>query len=132
MARQQPGGPQRHVKGFRPGKEPPHMRKQMAKQQFGELSPAQERMVEMFAERSPEEARGLIRRWRIGMLAAAIVLAVLAAGLFAWSWIPAVIVGILAVVALFLWLRLRSQSAELEKVADAVTRSGGGKKRRGR
>ena len=131
MARRQPGGrggPQRHVKGFRPGKEPPQMRKRMAKEQFGELSPGQARMVEMFAERSPEEARGLIRRWQLGLLAVTIVLAVLAALLWAWSWIAGVIVGIIAVVVLFLWLRLRAQSAELEKVADAVSRGG----RRGR
>ena len=128
MARNRGQGPQRQIKGFRPGKEPPRLRKQAAKQQFGDLSPSQARMVEMFAERTPDEARALIRRWRIWLLAGAIALAVLAAGLFIWSTIAGVIVAILALVVLFLWLRLHRQREGLEAMADAV--SGRGQTRR--
>ncbi|HUG41099.1 MAG TPA: hypothetical protein VMM12_11470 [Longimicrobiales bacterium] len=129
MARQGRGpGPQQPIKGFRPGKEPPRLRTQRAKQQFGDLSPTQERLVEVFAERTPEEARRLIRRWRIGLLAGAIALASLAAVLFAWSAIAGVVVGILAVVGLFLWWRLRRQSGDLEAMADAITGQRKGKR----
>lgn len=125
-----PRGPHQPIKGFRPGKEPPQLRKQRAKQQFGDLSPTQERLVEAFAERTPEEARGLIRRWKLGLLGAAVALAILAAVLFAWSAIAGAIVAVLAIVVFFLWWRVRRQSAELEAMADAIT--GRPKGRRGR
>ena len=129
MARQGQG-PQRPIKGFRPGKEPPQLRKRMARQQFGDLSPTQERLVDVFAERTPDEARGLIRRWKNVLLGVAIVLAALAAILSTWSLVAAIIAGILAIVAFFLWWRLRRQSAELAAMADAI--SGRTGRRRGR
>lgn len=120
-------GPRRPVKGFRPGKEPPQLKKQRAKQQFGDVSAAQERLIELFAERSPEESRALMRRWRIALLAGAVVLAILGAVLYGWSVIAGVVIHILAAVALFLWWRLHRQRDDLEAMADAV--SGGGKRR---
>ena len=131
MARQGQG-PQRPIKGFRPGKEPPQLRKRMARQQFGELSPTQERLVEAFAGRSPEEARAMIRRWKNVLLGVAVFLGILTAVLSAWSLVAAVIAGILAVVVFYLWWRLRRQSAELEAMADAVTGRPPRKRRRGR
>lgn len=123
MARHAGGqGPQQPIKGFRPGKEPPQLRKQQAKRQFRDLSPTQAKLVETFAERTPEEARALIRRWRITLLVAAIALAVLAGLLFLWSAIAGGIVAILAVVVFFLWWRVRRQSADLEAIADTVSR----------
>lgn len=130
MARQRGQAPQRHIKGFRPGKEPPRLRKQAAKQQFGNLSPTQARMVEMFAERDREGARALIRRWLTGLLAGAVVLGVIAAALFTWSMIAGIIVAVIALAVLFLWWRLRKQRADLEAVADTV--SGQGTSRRGK
>ena len=123
-------GPQRPIKGFRPGKEPPQLRKQRAKQQFGDLSPTQERLVEAFAGRTPAEARAMIRRWKNVLLGVAIVLAILAAVVGMWSVIAASIAGILAIVVFYLWWRLRRQSAELEAMADVI--SGRPGKRRGR
>lgn len=131
MAGQKEQGPQRPMKGFRPGKAPPELRKRQAKQQFRDLTPTQERLVETFAERTPEEARALIRRWTTGLLIAALVLTALAVALFFWSTIAGVIVAILAVVVWFVWDRMRRQRAAFEQMADAVTRAGG-KKRRGR
>lgn len=128
MARHGRGsGPRRPVKGFRPGKEPPQLKKQRAKQQFGDVSAAQERLIELFAERSPEESRALMRRWRIALLAGAVVLAILGAVLYGWSVIAGVLIHILAAAALFLWWRLHRQRDDLEAMADAV--SGGGKRR---
>lgn len=129
MARQGKGqGSQRPVKGFRPGKEPPQIRKQRAKQQFGEVSASQERLIELFAERSPEEARSLMRRWRVGFLVGGITVAVLGAVLYVWSLVAAVVVEVIALVLLVLWWRLRRQRDALEAMANAV--SGKGKPRR--
>lgn len=122
-------GPQRPIKGFRPGKEPPQLRKQRAKQQFGDLSPTQERLVEAFAGRTPAEARAMIRRWKNVLLGVAIVLGILAAVLSMWSVIAAIIAGILAIVVFYLWWRLRRQSAELEAMADVISGRGPGKRR---
>lgn len=111
------------MKGFRPGKEPPQLRKQRAKQQFGELTGTQEQLVELFAERSLEESRALIRRWLIGLLVGAIALAVIAAVLAFWSVTAAIVVGVLALLALVLWWRLYSQRDALEEMAETVSGS---------
>lgn len=115
------GGGRRPVRGFRPGKEPPRLRKQRAKEQFGELSGTQERLVELFAERTPEEARVLIGRWLLGLLAVAIGLAVVAGVLLLVSTVAAIVAGVLAVVFLVLWWRLRGQRGAFEAMADAVS-----------
>lgn len=131
MARQGRGhGPQRPIKGFRPGKEPPQLRKRRAKETFGEVNAAQERLIEMFAERSPEEARRLVRRWKIGLLVGGIALAIIGVFLYAWSVIAGVIVHVLAVVVLVVWWRLHRQSEALEAMADAVHGSTGRKRRK--
>ena len=131
MARGRGQGPQRPVKGFRPGKEPPELKKRRARQELGDMNAAQERLVDLFAERSPDEARGLIRRWRIGLLAATIALAALAVALFFWSAIAGVIAAILAVVAFFLWWRLHRQQEAFDAMADVVSGSGGRTRSRG-
>jgi hypothetical protein len=131
MGRRRGQGPQPQIKGFRPGKEPPQLRKKIAKQQFGEMNAAQERMVELFAERSPDESRELIARWKNGSLLVGVVLSVLAVALGLWSWIAGTVVAVLAAVAFFVYLRLRSQQAGLEAMADAVAaRVPGGRRRR--
>ena len=126
MARKGKGGaPRRPVKGFRPGKEPPQIKAQRAKQEFGDVSTGQERLIELLAERSPEEGRKLLRRWRIGLLAAAIVLVVGGAFLFTWSLVAGIVVEVLAVVALGFWWRMHKQRDAFENMVDAV--SGGGR-----
>jgi Flp pilus assembly protein TadB len=121
MARSSRGqGPQRPVKGFRPGKEPPHIRKQQAMRQYGQVDARQEQLLEMFAGRSPAESRRLLRRWRFGLLAGAILLAVLGAALYTWSLIAGGITHVLAGVVLYLWWRLQRQRDALEAMADAV------------
>ena len=129
MARGRGQGPQqRPVKGFRPGKEPPKLKKRRAREQFGEMNAAQERMVDLFADRTPEEGKALIRRWRIGFLTASILLTVLAVALFFWSTVAGVIVALLAVVVWVLWWRVQRQQEAFDTMADAVSGSG----RRGR
>jgi hypothetical protein len=87
MGRRRGQGPQQSMKGFRPGKEPPELRKAHAKKQFGDLNAGQERMVELFAERSPEESRKLISRWKMGALVAGVLLSVLTVLAWMWTWI---------------------------------------------
>lgn len=131
MARQHGGqGPQRPVKGFRPGREPAHIRKQQAKQQFTGLDSRQERLVELFAERTPAESRQLMRSWRTRLLAGAAVLAVLGAVLYFWSLIAGITVHAIAAVVLFFWWRLYRQSDALDAMADAVSASPQGRRRR--
>lgn len=132
MARQQRGqGPQRPVKGFRPGREPAHIRKQHAKQQFSNLDARQERLVELFAERTPAESRQLMRSWRTRLLAGAAALAVLGAILYIWSLIAGITVHAIAAVVLFFWWRLHRQREVLDQMADAVSASPrAGRKRR--
>lgn len=113
------------VKGFRPGKEPPQLKKQRAKQQYGDVTGTQERLIELFAERTPAESKALIRRWLLGLLAAAVVLAVVAGVLAIWSMVAAIVVGVLALLMLFAWWRLYRQREAFEAMADTV--SGGGK-----
>lgn len=132
MARQsRRTGPQRQVRGFRPGKEPPQLRKQRAKEQLGgEVSGAQERLIEFFADRSPGEAAALIRRWRLGLLIGGILLAVLGAALYPWSVVAGVVVHVLAVGLLFLAWQIHRRRGDLESMAELV--GGRGAARRGR
>jgi len=128
------GSRNRPVRGFRPGKEPPQIRKQQAKQEFGEVSASQERLIEMLAERSPEEARKLLRRWRIGLMAAGILLAIVGGLLFAWSLAAGIVVEVLALIALGLWWRMQAQREAFESMVKVVSGQGrgkSGKKRRG-
>jgi len=114
------------VKGFRPGKEPPQLRKQQAKRQLGEVSAAQERLLEMFASRTPEESRTLMRRWRIGLFTAAAALLVAGALLYAWSIVAGAVVHVLAAIALGLGWRLHSQREALDAMAELAGAKGGG------
>ena len=123
MARGQKGrGRQPAVKGFRPGKEPPQLRKQRAQEPVAEPNWAQEKLVETLSGRTPEEARKMMGRWRAGVLASAVVLAAVAALLFTWSVVAGAVVSVLAAVAFVLWLRLRMQRANLDALADAISR----------
>jgi Flp pilus assembly protein TadB len=131
MARQSKGPQRRPVKGFRPGKEPPQLRKQAVRQQMGEMTAAQNRLADIFTSRSPAEGRALMRRWRIGMLVGGVVLLVGGVLLYAWSLVAAVVVQGLALVPLFLAWRLTRQKASLDAMADALgAGAGSGKKRR--
>jgi Flp pilus assembly protein TadB len=128
MGRRRGQGPQQSMKGFRPGKEPPALRKAHAKKQFGDLNAGQERMVELFAERSPEESRKLISRWKTGALVAGVLLSVLTVLAWMWTWIAGGIVGLLAVVVFFVYFRLRAQTAQLQQMADTVAQVTRGKR----
>ncbi len=133
MAPQRKGsGPQRQVPGFRPGKEPPQLRKRLAKERFGDVGAAQERLIGIFAERTPAESRKLIRRWTVLLLVGALALGVVGALLYVWSWPAGIAAHVVAVVLFVLWWRLRRQREALEAMADAVGGPAGGRRSGGR
>jgi fatty acid desaturase len=97
----------------------------MAKQRMGEMSAAQERMVDLFADRSPAESRKLISRWVTGTLIGGIVLASLSVLAWMWTWIAGIPLTIAAGAVFFSHIRLRAQRAQLEEMAEVVAKATG-------
>ena len=114
-------GGQRPVKGFRPGKEPAHLKKQMAKARLGsDASWLQKQTVEAVAGRSPEDVRTMVRKWRVGLVVGAVLLAVLGVFLYAWSLAAGVAVHVLTVGLLFLAYRLGKHGQGLAELAESL------------
>jgi len=123
MARKGGGGPrgQRPVKGFRPGKEPPQLKKQRAKAQLGsDATWLQKQTVEAIAGRSRQEVRAMVRRWSLSLFAAAALVALVGVFLYAWALVAGVVTHVLAAVLLFLGFRMRRQGPALEQTAEAL------------
>jgi hypothetical protein len=115
------GGGQRPIKGFRPGKEPTHLKKQRAKAQLGrDASWAQKQAVEAVAGRSPQEVEAMVRRWTTVALAAALLLAVGGFLLYAWSAAAGVVVHVLALALFFLVYRIRKHGQGLVEIAKSM------------
>lgn len=123
MARGRRGrGHRQPVRGFRPGKEPAQLRKQRAQAQLGsDANWAQKQLVDVLADRTPEQARRMMRRWRVALLAAVIVLVLVGALLYLWSVVAGVIVHVLAAVVLAFWFQLRRKQSDFEALADMVS-----------
>jgi len=126
MARNRGGGGQgRPVRGFRPGKEPAQLRKQRAKAQLGsEGNWAQKRMIDTFGDRTPNEIRAMMKRWRAVIIGLAAALAVLGAFLYGWSVVAGLSAHILALGLFFVWFQLLRKRAQFEAMADLVGRKG--------
>jgi hypothetical protein len=122
MARgQKGGGRQQPVRGFRPGKEPPRLRTQRAKEQLGDGNWAQKKLIDALAGRTPAEARRMMGRWRAGALAVAVLLAAVALLLMITvSLVGGFAVSALAALAFAMWWRLRQQKANLETLVDML------------
>lgn len=113
----------RPVDGFRPGREPPELRKRRAKARLGEEATwAQKTMIDVVGDRSPDEVRTMVRRWSRVLLAAVVVLAVGGGLLYAWSLWAGIATHVLTVGVGFLWYRLRSQRERLVEMAEWVRR----------
>ncbi len=109
------------IKGFRPGKEPKHLKQQRAKAQLvADASWAQKQTVEAIAGRSPAEVRKMVRTWTLGLLSGAVVLGVGGVFLYAWTPIAGGLAHVLTAVLLFLAFRLRKQSSGLEEMAQSL------------
>ena len=101
-------GPQQSMKGFRPGKEPAHLKKRRAKAQLGSnASWGQKQAIEAVAGKSPNEVEAMVTRWSTGLFVAAAVLAIVGVLLYGWSTPVAVGVHVFAVVLAFLGFRIR-------------------------
>jgi Flp pilus assembly protein TadB len=124
---------QQPIRGFRPGKEPPELRKQRARAQLGgHPNWAQKQLVDALADRTPAEAQALMRRWRIGLLAAAVALLVVGSALYVWSIIAGIVAHVLVLGLLLLWFQLRRKREDFEAMARLVSGSppGRGKKKK--
>ncbi len=109
------------MKGFRPGKEPAHLKKQMAKARLGsDASWLQKQTVEAVAGRSPQDVRAMVRKWRLALVAGALLLAVLGVFLYTWSVTAGVVVHVLTVGLLFLAYRLGRQGQRLAELAQSL------------
>jgi hypothetical protein len=116
-----PGHGQRPIKGFRPGKEPAHLKKQRAKAHLPrDASWAQKQAVEAVAGRTPQEIQAMVRKWIMGALVLAVLLVVAGAFLYAWSVVAGVIVHVLALALLFLVFRLRKHGHGLVEMAKSL------------
>lgn len=121
MAAKKRRGGQPPVKGFRPGKEPPHLKKQRAKAQLGkDASWAQRQTVEAVAGRTPEEVRATVNRWTLGLTVGGVVLALAGFFLYGWAVWAGVVVHLLAAGLLFFAYRIRKQGPALVEMAGSL------------
>jgi hypothetical protein len=119
MARK--GRRQQQVKGFRPGKEPLHLKKRRAKAELGkDASWAQKQAVEAVAGRSPKEVAASVRRWSIALGGSGVVIAVLGLFLYPQSVAAGVASHAVAAGLLFLAYRLRKQLPALVDMAESL------------
>ena len=109
------------MKGFRPGKEPPHLKRQRAKAQLGkDASWAQKQTVDAIAGRSPQEVQKMVQRWSAGLLAGGVLLAIGGLFLYGWAVAAGVVVHVVAAVLLFFGFRIRKQGQGLVEMAGSL------------
>lgn len=121
MAAKRRGGQQPQMKGFRPGKEPPHLKKKFAKAQLGaDASWSQKQAVDLVAGRSPQEVQAMVQKWSFGLFAAAGVFGI--GGIFLYGLaVPAgVAAHIVAAVLLALGYRIRTSGQGLVELAESL------------
>lgn len=115
------GGSQRPIKGFRPGKAPPQLKRQQARAELGsDAGWAQRAMVDTVADRTPAEVRALVGRWALLLLVGAVALGILGVFLYGWSTLAGIAVHVLGLVLLVLWYRVRRQGERLVTMAETL------------
>ena len=116
-----PRGSQPSVRGFRPGKAPAHLKKQLAKERLaGNASWLQKQTVESIAGRSPREIQTMVRKWSLGLIVGAVLLAGLGVFALTQTLVAGVIVQVFALILLFLAYRLRKQGPGLVDMAESL------------
>jgi len=114
-------GGQPSIKGFRPGKAPPQLKKRQAKAQLGsDATWAQKQTVEAVAGKTPQEVRAMVRKWSLGLVVAGVLLAVGGVFLYGWAVAAGVVVHELAAGRFFLAWRVRKQGEGLEQIAKSL------------
>lgn len=121
MAAKKRRGQQPPIKGFRPGKEPAHLRKQRARAQLGSQgSWAQKAAIDAVAGRSPAEVRTMVKRWSAAAFGGALLLVVVGLFLYGWSVPAGVAVHVVAALLLFLGYRVRKSGQGLVDMAGSI------------
>ena len=121
VAAKRRGGHPPPMKGFRPGKEPAHLKKRRAKAQLGSnASWAQKAAVDAVAGRKPEEVRAMVRRWNLILTGTGVVAAVAGVALYTWSVPAGVATHAVAAALLFLAYRVRRSAAGLEEMSGTL------------
>jgi hypothetical protein len=116
-----PRGSQPSVRGFRPGKAPAHLKKQLAKDRLaGDASWLQKQTVESIAGRTPGEVRTMVQKWSRGLVVGALLLAGLGIFVLTQTLAAGLIVEGFALILLFLAYRLRKQGPGLVDMAEAL------------
>lgn len=117
------GGRRKPTDGFRPGKEPPHLRKQRAKASLGEDATwAQRKMIDAIGDQSPGEVRKMVGRWTTILLTAAVALAAGGLFLYGWSTAAGIAVHFVALLVGVVWLRIRTQRDQIIEMAEWIQR----------
>lgn len=121
MGRRGGGRGQGHMKGFRPGKEPAHLKKRAAKARLGEdAGRTQEWLVEALVDHGPEGIKRTMGRWSLVLLILAFFLAAGGVPAYRWSLFAGIGIYVLAVVCLFFWYRLRKQREAVDRMARSL------------
>jgi len=121
MAAKKGGGQRPVAKGFRPGKEPAHLKKQRAKAQLPkDATWAQKQAVEALAGRDPREVRRMVQKWSVGLMSAGVILAIVGVFLYGWAVPAGVAVHLLAAVVFILGVRVKRQGAGLVEMAERL------------
>jgi hypothetical protein len=93
----------------------------MAKARLGDdASWLQKQTVDAVVGRSPQEVRTMVRKWKWGLVAAAVLLALLGVFLYAWSLAAGVVAHVLTVGLLFLAYRVGKQGQALAELAQSL------------
>ena len=121
MASKTRGGRQAPVKGFRPGKAPAHLKKQRAMAQLGnDASWFQKQAVEAVAGRSPQDVQKMMKKWSLGLIAGALLFAVVGVFLYAWASVAGIVVHVISAILLFLAYRVRKHGSGMVEMAKAL------------
>ena len=109
------------IKGFRPGKAPPQLKKKRAKALVGDdASWAQKQTIDAIAGRSPQEVRGMVRKWSLGLFVGAALLAIVGVPLYRWAVWAGVVAYVVGVVLVVLAYRIRKQGPGMVQIAESL------------
>ncbi|MDG2281663.1 MAG: hypothetical protein P8L45_01015 [Longimicrobiales bacterium] len=112
---------QPQAKGFRPGKEPTHLKKRRAKAQLGsDASWSQKQAIDAIAGRRPEEVRSMVKRWSTGLFAGGLLLGAGGLFLYGWSTPAGIVTHVVAGLMLFLGYRVKKSGQGLADMASSI------------
>ena len=133
MVQRNPRNDPRQIKGFRPGKEPPELRRRQARESLGpNASWAQKQMVDLIGERRPDEVAAMVRRWSLGLAALGACLVLGGVFLYAWSTVAGISVHIVAAALFFLAFRVNRQGGSWVDAAQSMHPPKGSRRSRGK